>query len=152
MYKRHGILTNLVAMVLIFTMPICCCIVNSATGLEDSCCSISIQEESNNSSCYPIQVSCCNQISEGGEENPDSEPEHCNCCSMIKGTIHVPNWSPPIDLFGKSIPNSFFLDQSIFSLQKDAKVMWAHGPPKWTSHILGFSNAPPIRGTLVLEV
>ncbi len=152
MYKRNGILTNLVAMVLIFTMPICCCIVNSAVGLEDSCCSISIYEESNHSSCYPIQSSCCKQISEGGEEDPDSEPDLCNCCSMIKGTIHVPNWSPPTDLFGKSMPNPFFLCQSLLSFQKDANVMRTYGPPKWSSNILGFSNAPPIRGTLVLEV
>ncbi len=89
---------------------------------------------------------------EQGEENEtDSEPCNGDCGCTIKGTIYVQDWHPPVDLFGTATPEPFFVQCPIFSLNQDA-ITFAHGPPKYDPHHLGFSGAPAIRGTLILEV
>jgi hypothetical protein len=139
MYKRHGFFTNMIAMVLALTMPLCCCIVNTASGSTDACSSIAVQEKQ--------APSCCSQ-QENGEE-----PEPCfgDCGCIIKGTIFVQDWTPPVDLFGVDTPAPFFIETQNHLTSRWA-TSFAHGPPKYFQHNLGFSGAPPIRGTLILEV
>ncbi len=135
----------MITLVLAFTMPLCCCIVNTATGATDACSSITGQEEQMASCCQKIEKSCCSQ------QDTEEEPDCCGCSCAIKGTIFVRDWTPPVDLIGKNTPAPFFVNHAILAAKQDA-ITFAHGPPKYNSHILGFSSAPPIRGTLILEV
>ena len=139
MYKKHSIFTNMIALVLALTLPLCCCVVKTAAGAADACNSITNQEEQ-------VQ-SCCPQ--QDNEEEPEPYCGDCGC--TIKGTIFVQDWAPPVDLIGKEAPAPFFTKQLFLTIVQDA-ITYAHGPPKYDSHILGFSSAPPIRGTLILEV
>ena len=88
---------------------------------------------------------------QGEEKESDSHPCNGDCGCTIKGTIYVQDWSPPVDLFGTETPAQFYVDPAILAVKRDANT-FAHGPPKYNSSILGFSSAPPIRGTLILEV
>ena len=147
MYKRHGILTNMIAIVLTFTMSICCCIVNTATGSTASCCTVEITETK---SCNQQASSCCQKqpVSEGDTEN---EPccEDCSC--TIVGTIFTQNWAPPVDLIGVDTPAPFFTINVFFRAgQYVADAI--HGPPKYDQHILGYSSAPSMRGVVILQV
>ncbi len=150
MYKRHGILANLVVMVLIFTMPLCCCIVKSASGSTGSCCSTAVQEVST-SCCKQIQKPCSQNMNQGEEEESESEPCNGDCRCTIKGTIYVQDWTPPVDLYGTDAPTPFFVNNTALAVEQVA-ITFANGPPKYDPHTLGFSSAPPIRGTLILEV
>ena len=94
-----------------------------------------------------FETSCCSQ--QDTEEEPGSD--FCGCGCAIKGTVFVQDWTPPVDLIGKNTPAPFFVNHAILAAKQDA-ITFAHGPPKYDSHILGFSSAPPIRGTLILEV
>ena len=146
MYKRHGILTNTIAIVLTFTMSICCCIVNTATGSTASCCTVEITETK---SCNQQASSCCQKqpVSEGDTEN---EPccEGCSC--TIVGTIFTQNWAPPIDLIGVDTPALFFTINIFGVDQYVANAI--HGPPKYDQHILGYSSAPLMRDVVILQV
>jgi len=139
MYQRRGILTNLIAVVLAFTMPLCCCIIRTATSATDSCCAVEVVET----------TSCCQ------EQSPEQESENDPCCNdcgcTIKGTIFTQNWTPPIDLFGVDAPTHFFVLNDVLGVDK-CVAHAIHGPPKYNPHILGFSGAPPMRGSLILEV
>lgn len=147
MYKRHSIFTNMIAMVLAFTMPLCCCIVNTASGATDACSSVSVQDEQDSSCCNKVVISCCSQ--QDNEEEPEPYCGDCGC--TIKGTIFVQDWTPPVDLFGVDTPSPFFIETQNHQVSRCA-TSFAHGPPKYFQHNLGFSGAPPIRGTLILEV
>ena len=151
MYNRPSILTNFVAMVLVFTMPLCCCIVKSATGEDSTCCTVVVQEESTTSCCKEIQTSCCQNLTQDEEKPSDSEPCNGDCGCIIKGTIFVQDWTPPIDHFGAESPAPFFVEHAIHAATNEV-TPFANGPPRFKPHILGYSSAPPIRGTLVLEV
>ena len=139
MYKRHGFFTNMIAMVLALTMPLCCCVVNTVSGTTVACSSFSVQEDQT--------PSCCSQ--QGNEEEPEPYCGDCGC--TIKGTIFVQDWAPPVDLFGVDTPALFFIEIQSHQVSRCA-TSFAHGPPKYDPHNLGFSGAPPIRGTLILEV
>jgi hypothetical protein len=54
-------------------------------------------------------------------------------------------------LFGVDTPALFFIEIQSHQVSRCA-TSFAHGPPKYDPHNLGFSGAPPIRGTLILEV
>jgi hypothetical protein len=56
-----------------------------------------------------------------------------------------------MDAFGVDAPIPFFVTDISLSL-KQYVANAAHGPPKFKPHILGFSSAPPIRGSLILQV
>ncbi len=145
MYKRHGILTNLVAMVLTLTMPLCCCLVNTTTGAETTCCAVEVVEVE---SCCQ-QNSCCNE--QPAEQEKDGSPCCDECGCTIIGAIFTAEWSPPVDVFGVDTQTPFFVtDTSLSENQYVANA--AHGPPKCEPYILGFSSAPPIRGSLILQV
>ncbi|MBT4584955.1 MAG: hypothetical protein HOC93_07745 [Phycisphaerae bacterium] len=146
MYKRHSILTNMIAIVLTVTMSICCCIVKSATGSTTSCCTVKIAETN---SCNQQTPSCC-QKQPAPEEDSENEPccEECSCTTV--GIILTQNWTPPIDLIGVDAPTLFFTI-NIFGV--DRHVAYAiHGPPKYDPHILGYSSAPSMRGVVILQV
>ena len=56
-----------------------------------------------------------------------------------------------IRLFGIDAPAPFFVYKEFLGYdQHTAKV--AHSPPKYNPSLLGFSNAPSMRGTLILQV
>jgi hypothetical protein len=146
MYKRHGILTNMIAIVLTITMSICCCIVKTATGSTTSCCTVEIAETK---SCNQQTPSCC-QKQPAPEEDSENEPccEECNCITV--GTILTQNWAPPTDLIGVDTPALFFTINIFGVDQYVANAI--HGPPKYDPHILGFSSAPSMRGVVILQV
>jgi len=135
----------MIALVLAFSMPLCCCVVNTASGATDACDSITGQKEQVQSCCQKIEKTCCPQ-----QEN-EEESDCADCGCTIKGTILVQDWSPPVDAIGKDAPTPFFADHAFLSVEQVA-ITCAHDPPKYDPHILGFSSAPPIRGTLILEV
>lgn len=149
MYKRHCLFTNMVAMVLALTMPLCCCIVNTASGTTKACSSSSVQEEQSQSCCKKVVLSCCDQQENENEEEPSPYCGDCGC--TIKGTIFAQDWAPPVDFIGVDTPTPFFVDTPTLHVDL-AATSFAHGPPKYEPHNLGFSGAPPIRGTLILEV
>ena len=149
MYHRHGLMTNMIAMVLVFTMPLCCCIVRTATGATDSCCSTNTQEEITSSCCQKVQKSCCENERSKEEQGNESCNGGCGC--TFKGMIFVQNWSPPVDTFGVDTPAPFVIEFHILQASHNATT-FAHGPPKFSPHHLGNSSAPPIRGSLILEV
>ncbi len=146
MYNQHGILTNLMAMVLVFTMPLCCCIVKTATGSSESCCAIEVIKTT---SCCQQQETC------NVEQSSDQEPEHVpcdgDCGCTVKGTFFTPEWTPPIDVIGIDSPTPFFVTVNMFALNQYA-VNKIHSPPKYEPYLLGFSSAPPMRGSLILQV
>ncbi len=90
-------------------------------------------------------------MTQGEDEDSDSAPCDGDCGCTVKGTVYVQDWSPPVDLFGVDTPAPFFVDNANLAIEQNA-ISFAHGPPKYDPHILGFSSAPPIRGTLILEV
>ena len=146
MYQRHGILTNLMAMLLVFTIPLCCCIVKTATGASQSCCTIELIETT---SCCQQQKTC-NTVQTSEQESKNA-PCDSDCRCTVKGTLFTAQWSPPVDLFGTNVLAPFFITVDLFALnQNDANKI--HGPPKIEPHLLGFSSAPPIRGSLILQV
>ena len=146
MYQRHGILTNLMAMVLVFTIPLCCCIIKTATGASQSCCATELIETT---SCCQEQKTC-NTV-QTSEQESENAPCDGDCRCTVKGTLFTPQWSPPVDLFGTDVPAPFFVAVDLFALNlNDANKI--HGPPKFEPYLLGFSSAPPIRGSLILQV
>ncbi len=134
----------MIALILAFSMPLCCCVVNTASGATYACNSIT--EQPDLFCCQKIEKSCCPQ------DNEDEPEPYCGDCGCtIKGTIFVQDWTPPVDIIGADAPAPFFTYYSIPSSDQEA-ITFANGPPKYDPHILGFSSAPPIRGTLILEV
>jgi hypothetical protein len=147
MYQRHGILTNIMAVVLVFTMPLCCCIVKTATGADSSCCAVEIVETE---SCCQQQQKTCG-IEQSSEQGHEQAPCDGDCGCTIKGTFITPEWTPPVDVIGFETPTPFFAYADyILSDQYVAHAI--HGPPKFESYRLGFSGAPPMRGALILQV
>ncbi|MBC8201864.1 MAG: hypothetical protein H8E86_07425 [Planctomycetes bacterium] len=148
MYKRYGILTNMIAIVLIFTMSICCCIVNTATGsMASSYCTVEVTETK---PCNEQASSCC-QKQPVSEEDSENEPccEECSC--VIVGAIFTQNWVPPVDLIGVDTPTPFF--KINIAVRADQHVADAiHGPPKYDQHTLGYSSTPSMRGVVILQV
>ena len=146
MYQRRGILTNLLAIVLAFSMPLCCCIVETTTGISStSCCVVKVVEV----------ASCCEQptCSEDSSSKQRSKQGPCGdeCTCTIKGTFFTQQWTLPVDLFGVDAPTPFFVYNDILGCdQHTAKV--AHSPPKYDPSLLGFSSAPSMRGVLILQV
>ncbi len=145
MYKRRGLLTNLLALVLTLTMPICCCLVNATTGAETTCCAVEVAEVE---SCCQ-QKSCCNEQPAEQEKDSSTCCDECGC--IIIGVIFPAEWSPLIDFFGVDAPAPFFVTDSSTSVNQYVANA-AHGPPKFEPYTLGFSSAPPIRGSLILQV
>ena len=145
MYRRRGILTNLLAVVLTFTMPLCCCLVNTTTGAETTCCTIEVVEVE---ACCQ-QKSCRNDAPAGKEKGDSPCCDECEC--IIVGATFTTEWVPPMDAFGADAPAPFFVTDISLSL-KHYVANAAHGPPKFEPYILGFSSAPPIRGSLILQV
>ncbi len=144
MYHRRGILTNFLALALAFTMPLCCCLVNTTTGAETTCCTEVVEVKS----CCQ-QPSCCNE--ESSEQEKESSPCCDDCGCTIIGVTFTTEWTPPVDLFGIDAPTPFFInDCSSSTNQYVANAV--HGPPKFEPYKLGFSSAPPIRGSLILQV
>jgi hypothetical protein len=136
----------MVAMVLAFTMSICCCVIKTATGSTDSCCTVEIAE----TELCDQQISSCCQKKPVPEEDSENEPccEECSCTTV--GIILTQNWTPPIDLIGVDAPALFFTINIFGADQYVANAI--HGPPKYDQHILGYSSAPLMRDVVILQV
>ena len=147
MYQRHGILTNLMATVLVFTMPLCCCIVKTATGASQSCCAVELIETS---SCCQQKQKTCDMV-QTSEQEPENTPCDGDCGCTIKGTFFTQQWTPPVDHIGTDTPAPFFVSIDLIALDQYVANK-IHGPPKFDSYLLGFSSAPPMRGSLILQV
>ena len=146
MYQRHGILTNLMAVVLVLTMPLCCCIVKTATGSLSTCCATEVIEVT---SCCQKQNTYC--VTDQNEKQNTETPCEGDCGCTIKGTFFTPEWTPPVDLIGADTPAPFFISVDVAILELGVTNA-IHGPPKFNPSKLGFSSAPAIRGALILQV
>ena len=151
MYHRHGIFTHMMAMVLVFTMPLCCCIVKTATGAPSSCCAteVAVTIVDDTSCCQKQKTSCvAEEKTDDGSENVPCDGD-CGC--TIKGAVATPQWTAPIDIIGANTPAPFFATLDLFS--NDQRIMAvSHGPPVPNISKIGYSNAPPLRGAIILQV
>ena len=154
MYKRRGIITNTIAMALAFTMPMCCCALKSMLTSGDSCCSPTSQIVEDTSLCE-TKSSCCTSSTEQSNTNDeDKTPCGDDCGNCIQDTILSQDWSPPVDTIGTDIPDCF-QSTIAFDALKTTTTMTSgsiHGPPKFDPHLLGYSSAPAMRGSLILQV
>ncbi|MAB83087.1 MAG: hypothetical protein CMJ24_06585 [Phycisphaerae bacterium] len=85
-------------------MPLCCCIVSTASGA--SCCAPVPVVEVERSSC---EHACCE--SESVEESTDSShcaEAGCSCC--LKALSIGSDWSPPVDTIGTPMPSFTLVD------------------------------------------
>ncbi len=153
MYRRRGIITNTIALVLAFTMPVCCCALKSMLTSGDSCCTVVSQLVDSDTACE-TQSSCCNSSSEQSNTNDkDKTPCGDDCANCIQDTILTQDWSPPVDTIGTDIPEFFQTTIAIAELLTPTTTSGSiHGPPRFDSHLLGYSSAPAIRGSLILQV
>jgi hypothetical protein len=152
MYKRRGIITNTIALVLAFTMPMCCCALKNIFMPSNSCCSTTSQVVEDATACE-MQSSCCSSESENSNSEKDKTPCSDDCGNCIQDTILTQDWSPPVDTIGTDIPDYF--QSTIAELLVTATTTTSgsiHGPPKFDPHLLGYSSAPAIRGSLILQV
>ena len=154
MYRRRGIITNTIALVLAFTMPMCCCALKSMLTSGDSCCTVVSQIVDSDTACE-TQSSCCNSSSEQSNTNDkDKTPCGDDCANCIQDTILSQDWSPPVDTIGTDIPDYFkstiaFADLVTSPITTSGSI---HGPPRFDPHLLGYSSAPSMRGSLILQV
>ena len=154
MYKQRGIITNTIALVLAFTMPMCCCALKSMLGPSASCCSVTSQVVEDAATCE-TQSSCCNSFSKQSNTNDeDTTPCGDDCANCIQDTILSQDWTPPVDTIGTDIPD-FFQPTIAFAnlvIPTTATTGSIHGPPRFYPHLLGYSSAPSMRGSLILQV
>ena len=142
LHKQHNLMKT-IALVLAFTMPFCCCVVNAVAGKPDSCCE-------------KIEVvSCCEtaastQSSPCDQEEEKKSCEGCSCC--IKGLVLDSNWSVPNDLFGSERP--MFMHDGFVPNAIQLSIATVELPPLQRVKIttLGNSSAPSMRGVIILEV
>ena len=154
MYRRRGIITNTIAMVLAFTMPMCCCALKSMLTTGDSCCTTTLQVVVDDASCE-TQLSCCSSPSEQSNTNDeDKTPCGDDCANCIQDTILSQDWTPPVDTIGTDIPDYVQSTIAIADLMTLSTTTSGsiHGPPRFDSHLLGYSSAPAMRGSLILQV
>jgi hypothetical protein len=134
------------AMVLVFTMPLCCCIVKTATGASQSCC---VVEKIETTSCCQQQKTC--DMVQSSEQEPENTPCDGDCGCTIKGAFFTPQWTPPVDIIGVDSPTPFFVAFDIVAVNQNVAHK-IHDPPTYKPYLLGFSGAPPMRGSLILQV
>ncbi|MDG2424194.1 MAG: hypothetical protein P8M22_09470 [Phycisphaerales bacterium] len=135
---RRGLFHRITALLLAVAMPLCCCMINSASGA--SCCDVE-----------PIMevASCCSSshCQAAPEDNPPADPcvgITCQCC--LKAPSNAFDWTPPVDTIGSP------LDQSLFSFEQDAwlqidadTIQWDDPPPVACSPGM-------LRGNVILQV
>jgi len=139
------IFAKIIPPLIALAMPLCCCVVNIATGVNDSCCVEVIE---------PI---CCDSAHAEedvtplhSEKQPD-EQESCGgafCC--IKICIEKENWELPALLPSDDVMSTFItmdLDDKSVCYFKTRQP-----PPEYEPIFLGFCNTPPMRGSIILEV
>lgn len=153
MYKRRGIITNTIAVVLAFTMPMCCCALMNIFMPSNSCCSTTLQVVEDTTTCE-TKSSCCNSQSEkSNTNNEDKTPCSDDCGNCIQDTILSQDWSPPVDTIGTDIPDFFQTTIALAELFNSTTTSGSiHGPPRFNPHLLGYSSAPAMRGSLILQV
>ena len=140
-----ALLTKAIPLLVAIAMPLCCCVVNIATGANDSCC------------VEVIEPTCCDSAHAEedvtplhNEKQPD-EQESCDgafCC--IKICTEKENWKPPVLLAGDDITPTFIT----LNLYGDSicYLKLKQPSPQYEPIASGFCNAPPMRGSIILEV
>ena len=142
LHRQHNLMKT-IALVLAFTMPFCCCVVNAVAGEPDSCCE-------------KIEVVSCCETTASTQDSPCNQKEEkkscegCSCC--IKGLVLDSDWSVPNDLFGSE--RSMFMHDGFVSNAIQLSVATIELPPPQSVKIttLGNSSAPSMRGAIILEV
>ena len=102
-------------------------------------------------------ISCCQknttwtQGQQSSEKDSENEPCCDDCGCTIKGTIFTQSWTPPVDLIGVDAPAPFYITSELLGVDR-CVAQAIHDPPIFDFHILGNSGAPPMRGSLILQV
>ena len=142
LHRQHNLMKT-IALVLAFTMPFCCCVIDAIAGEPDSCCE-------------KIEVvSCCETVAstQGSPCDQEEEEKSRECCSdCIKGLVLYSNWSVPKALFSSECPK--FIHGGVISNAIQLSAVTIKLPPLQRVKIttLGNSSAPSMRGAIILEV
>lgn len=153
MYRRRGIITNTIALVLAFTLPMCCCALKNLFTSSGSCCSTSLQVLEDAATCETKSSCCSSQSEDSNNKEEDKTPCGDDCGNCIQDTILTQDWTPPVDTIGSDIPDFFQPTIAIAELFTPTTASGSiHGPPKFDPHLLGYSSAPAMRGSLILQV
>ena len=128
------------ALLLVVAMPLCCCVLNAASGAN--CCDAAPVVE---------VASCCSSTHcqvEQTEDAPDSDPcngNSCTCCLKIPSTSL--DWSPPVDAIGTPLaPCCLPLDLvAKIEIDADKGNGWDDPPP-------GPGDPSHLRGQVILQV
>ena len=147
MIRRNGLILKTVAIVLACTMPICCCFFNTISGGGSSCCST----EKTASCCPQPSVEWLDELL-GPIEQEQPIEESCGGTCCVKGFVLTQNWTPPVDFIGSDLPAFLLQDAFVDSFLLSTSSISMHPPPLIDINLLGYSNAAPLRGAVILQV
>jgi hypothetical protein len=101
-----------------------------------------------------MESSCCSSESENSNNEEDNIPCSDDCGNCIQDTILTQNWTPPVDTIGTDIPDYFQSTIAFAALVATTATTSGsiHDPSKYDPHLLGYSSAPAMRGSLILQV
>ena len=136
-----------IAIMLAFAMPICCCFATAFAGGTSSCCTAS----ESTTVCSQQTVDWLDDLLGPLEEQEEQDScDGMSCC--IKMCSPTQDWVPPLDTIGQDLP-TFLIQHAIVDafVLSDASVR-LHPPPLIEFNLLGNSNAPSLRGAVILQV
>ncbi len=148
MFARLPNLTRCTALLLALTLPFCCCIVGAVSGIGSPCCATLDASTCCNAQTVDWLEEYLEEVTPE-QERPSDSCKGMSCC--IKGFTLSHNWSPPCDTFGQPTTfDCFYLDSH--ALLSEHLTIQTHPPPNLLHSQLGFSDAPSIRGVVILQV
>ena len=137
--KRHPA-SRFIALLTAAVMPLCCCIVSTATGT--SCCTTVEIVQPERSCC---STSSCQEAAPAEQSGQPCEDSLCSCC--IKAPVSATNWTPPIDTIGTALP-AFTLVERLEPAT--AGPIW--GQPRGTDPPPRPRDPDQLRGHVILQV